>query len=280
MHMPALNIDWGEVWKDQMLRHEDADMLGEAEDVWGTYENAKKFWESSRKDGKRIKKSLSEIEFNENSRVLDIGAGPGSLTIPLAEHVAHVTAVEPSDGMTKVLEENIADSGLDNITHIKKAWEDVDVGELYGPYDVIIASYSLHVPDMKQAIEKIQAVSNGNVYIYWFAGDTSWDVDYNKIWPILHNREYCPFPKCDIIYNILYNMGIYPNIETFELTHTSRYSSLDEAVRHYRFHYRISTPRQEQLLKKHLESILRKEGDELIMENRTTRVRMWWSNSI
>lgn len=277
--MSDMNIDWGEIWIDRMARHEDADMLGEAEDIWGTCENAKKFWESSRKDDTRIKKAFREIEFNEKSRVLDIGAGPGSLALPLAERVAHVTAVEPSDGMTKVLEENIADSGLGNINCIKKKWEDIDVKELDGPYDVIIASYSLHVPDMKQAIEKIQAVSNGKVYIYWFAGKTSWDVHYSKIWPALHNRGYCPFPKCDIIYNILYNMEIYPNIETFELTHTSRYSSLDEAVRHYRFHYRISTGEQELILRKHLESILRKEDDELVMEALTTRVRMWWSNS-
>ncbi len=272
-------IDWGKVWKDQMTRYEDADILGEAEDIWGTYENAKKFWESSRKDDLRIKKAFSEIEFDENSRVLDIGAGPGSLALPLAEHVAHVTAVEPSEGMTQVLAENIADSGLENITHIKKAWEDIDVKELAGPYDVIVASYSLHVPDMKQAIEKIQAVSNGNVYVYWFAGDTSWDVYYGKIWLALHNREYYPFPKSNVIYNILYDMGIYPDMETFELTHTSRFSSLDDAVRHYHSHYRISSSEQEQILRKHLDSILKKDGNELVMQASTTRVRMWWNNS-
>jgi precorrin-6B methylase 2 len=54
------------------------------------------------------------------SRVLDIGAGPGSLAIPLAEMVAHVTAVEPAEGMMEILKQNMETYGTRNIDCVYK----------------------------------------------------------------------------------------------------------------------------------------------------------------
>jgi len=137
----------------------------------------------------------------------------------------------------------------------------------------------LHVPDIREAIEKIQQVSSGKVYIYWFAGATSWDKNYSRIWPQLHGRQYYPSPKCDVLYNVLYRMGIYPDMENFELIHETRFSSLDEAVQHYKPHYKIATNEQEQILRSHLEEILEKKGDELVQVGRSSRVKISWDNS-
>ncbi|APH38509.1 class I SAM-dependent methyltransferase [Methanohalophilus halophilus] len=272
-------IDWANVWIEQMKLHNEADEQVQQPDRWGTYENAKRFWQSSRKSGKRLEKTLKEIEHDSDSRILDIGAGPGSMAIPLAQRVSHVTAVEPAEGMTEVLKENIEDYHLDNVACIQKNWEDVSFEELDSPYDVVVASYSLHVPDIREAIEKIQQVSSGRVYIYWFAGLTSWDRNYSRIWQQLHGRQYYPSPKCDVLYNVLYRMGIYPDMENFELTHYTRFSSLEEAVQHYKPHYKIATNEQEQILRSHLEQILEKEGDELVQVGRSSRVKISWDNS-
>ncbi|ATU08285.1 class I SAM-dependent methyltransferase [Methanohalophilus portucalensis] len=272
-------IDWGSVWIEQMKLHNEADEQVQQPDRWGTYANAKRFWQSSRKSGKRLEKALKDIKHDSDSRILDIGAGPGSMAILLAQRVSHVTAVEPADGMTEVLRENIADNNLSNVTCIQKNWEDVSLEELDSPYDVVVASYSLHVPDIREAIEKIQQVSSGKVYIYWFAGATSWDKNYSRIWPQLHGRQYYPSPKCDVLYNVLYSMGIYPDMENFELTHDTRFSSLDEAVEHYKPHYKIATNEQEQILRSHLEQILEKEADELVQVGRSSRVKISWDNS-
>ena len=43
----------------------------------------------------------------EESRVLDIGAGPGTLAIPFDQKVAHVTAVEPAECMCSVMREKM-----------------------------------------------------------------------------------------------------------------------------------------------------------------------------
>jgi len=272
-------IDWADVWIEQMKLHNEADEQVQQPDRWATYENARRFWQSSRKSGKRLEKTLKDIKHDSDSRILDIGAGPGSMAIPLAQRVSHVTAVEPAEGMTEVLKENIKHYHLNNVTCIQKNWEDVSLEELDSPYDVIVASYSLHVPDIREAIEKIQQLSSGKVYIYWFAGATSWDKNYSRIWPQLHGRQYYPSPKCDVLYNVLYRMGIYPDMENFELIHETRFSSLDEAVQHYKPHYKIATNEQEQILRSHLEEILEKKGDELVQVGRSSRVKISWDNS-
>lgn len=50
----------------------------------------------------------------------DIGAGPASFTIPFAQHIKSVTAIEPSKGMVAVLKENIKEAGVENFNVIEK----------------------------------------------------------------------------------------------------------------------------------------------------------------
>ena len=92
----------------------------------------------------RIDKTVWETDISEGSRVLDIGAGPGTLAIPFTQKVAHVTTVEPAEGMCSVMREKMAEFGAKNISIVQKRWEDVDVEkDLQPPYDVVIASFSL-----------------------------------------------------------------------------------------------------------------------------------------
>jgi hypothetical protein len=38
---------------------------------------------------------------------------------------------------------------------------------------------------------------------------------WKELWLRLHGREFYPAPKCEVIYNVLYQMGIYPHVRTF-----------------------------------------------------------------
>lgn len=278
--MEYQNIDWNDVWMQQTKKHLESGNRKECASIWEKKDAARRFWEMSQRDNqKRAKETIKGLHINIESKVLDIGAGPGSIAIPLSEKVKHVTAVEPSTGMIEVLEENMAEYGRDNVSIIRKRWEEMDVkNDLEGPYDAIIASFSLGMPDIRKAIEDMQAVSSGYIYLYWFAGERSWDTFSKEIWPKLHGKEYYPSPKCDVLYNVLYRMGIYPNVETFTLGRIETYTTLDETMEDLSNHFALENDEQKKVLEQYLESKLKNEDGSYTYDARSTRVKIWWKN--
>jgi SAM-dependent methyltransferase len=271
------DINWNEVWKGQMQRSRESSPARDCARIWESRESALRFWNMSQENRNRVDKTIRSTDINLDSKVLDIGAGPGTLAIPFAQKVAHVTAIEPAEGMTSVLKEKMAEYGVSNISVVQKCWEDVDVKEdLQPPYDVVIASFSLGMQDIRSAIEKMMQASSRYVYLYHFAGPTSWDLQWKELWPELHGKEYQPGPKSDVLYNVLYQMGIYPHIRTFRLQHNQRYLSLDDALKALRPQAQVETEEQAVVLRDYLKSALKEENGSLVMPGSSVRVKMWW----
>ncbi len=265
----------------QANRRADHQDRGNCATLWDSRENAERFWKRSQENKRRIEKTLNELPLKEDSRVLDIGAGPGSLAIPLSERVAHVTAVEPGKGMMELLQENISNFGISNIGCVNKRWEDLNVKEdLEGPYDVVIASFSLGMPDIRSAIEKMQMASSGHICLYWFAGETPWEEHSTNLWPAMYGKEYTPGPKCDVLYNLLYSMGIYPDMHVFPIEYTNSFCSIDEALDYFRSRYTIDTEQQEMVLRNYLEETLEPQDGQFVDCGHSTRVKIWWEQEV
>lgn len=278
--MKASSIDWNSVWKEMVQANQNT-VRGNGNSIWDDRRNAERFWKRTQRNKSRIEKTLNELPVKPDHKVLDIGAGPGRLAIPLSERVAHVTAVEPGKGMLEILQENIDHYGINNIECINKRWEDLDVEkDLRGPYEMVIASFSLNMPDIKQSIEKMQAASSKYVFIYWFAGETPWEGHSKNLWPLLYGKEYTPPPKCNILYNVLYNMGIYPNMEVFFLEYHDSFTSKDEAADFFKSRYPVDTEEQEKLLKNYLERTLEEEDGCFVERKNTKRVKIWWDKEV
>ncbi len=269
-------IDWNDVWKELMAGQQISDSEGNNA-LWNKKDNAERFWKRSQGNSKITEKTLSELPLTPQSRVLDIGAGPGRLAIPIAEQVAHVTAVEPAEGMKDLLLENVAKQGISNINCVSKRWEDIDVAnDLESTYDLVIASFSLGMPGIREAILKMEQASSKHVYLYWFAGGTPWEEHSVNLWPKLYGKSYVCGPKCDVLYNVLYDMGIYPDMRVFPLEYINQFSSMDEAMDFFRSRYVIETQEQESILLNYLGNMLVQENGQFVERGISIRVRICW----
>ncbi|MDO9540268.1 MAG: class I SAM-dependent methyltransferase, partial [Methanocalculus sp.] len=271
--MTHSTIDWNQTWREQQREHHRTNREKNDASFWDAKDAARRFYAMAQENnGERIRKTLRDLPLTPDSRVLDIGAGPGAIAIPIAQQVAHVTAVEPSEGMCAVFSENIEREKCDNISLVRKRWEDVDVrSDLEPPYDIVFASYSLDVPDIRNAILKIEEAASKYIAIYWFAGETSWDGMSRELWPKIHGSQFIPSPKCDILYNLLYSMGIYPNIETFPFQHINRFKSLDDGVEHFAGRYFAEKDDQKELIRGYLKRHTLQDDGTIIIPGNSTR---------
>jgi SAM-dependent methyltransferase len=276
--MTGGDIDWNAVWMELYEKNAKCRGRGDCASIWATRDRARAFLAQSRERPERILQDIEGLPLKAVSKVLDIGAGPGTLAVPLAERVAHVTAVEPAAGMVEVMSEHALENGVKNLSIVCKRWEDVDgKKDLQGPYDIVIARHSLGMPNIREAIKAMCEASSQWVYLFWFAGSTGWEKAMIDLWPKLHGREYQPGPKADILYNVLYSMGIYPNMETVQMEYTRKFSDTYAAVKEFGEQYMISSPAQEEVLRRYLQKSLSRTDDGLQDFMITNQVRLWWN---
>jgi SAM-dependent methyltransferase len=278
---PPFDPDWNEIWKARQLRHEASKHFDDPSHNWDKPENAERYDSSSRSEyDVRVKTTLAGLPLTTSLRVLDIGAGPGTLALPLAPLVNEITAVEPGKGMVDLLYENMRKEGIKNITCIQKRWEDVDISrDLATPYEVVIASLSLTMEDIRESLAKMDAASSRYVYLFWFADPPFWERVYLDLWPELHGETYHPGPKADCLFNVLYQMGIYPNVEMLPLQKEYRFSTRREMMGFFRNRFAAKTPGQKRVLDKYLAPLIRKEGDEVVISGDSTLAKVWWKKA-
>jgi SAM-dependent methyltransferase len=278
--MPDItSIDWNEAWKNHGREGKKRRGFRSCLDRWANPEECRKFDRRVKEDNwKKSRKQLNRMDIFRGSRVLDIGAGPGTLAVPLAPYVEHVTAIEPSSAMLACLKENISTFGIDNITLVQKLWEEVDVkNDLEPPYDVVIASFSLGVSDLKEASLKMDEATNKYVYIFWFADMVPpWQRNYGEIWEKLYGSPYTKTKKPNIVFNLLYQIGILANVEVYTEKSVNRYSSVDEAVADQRYGLNIKSVEQEIILKEFLTKKLRVEGGQYVLRATSPVAKIWW----
>jgi SAM-dependent methyltransferase len=278
--MPTNTIDWNRVWKQKMRANYQCRGV-RCDEIWPDRASARRYLAASgkRSDG-HVAQTLAALPIEAASRVLDIGAGPGVLAVPAARRGAHVTAVEPSPGMMAVLKEYMAEEGVENITCVHKRWDEVSVADDLGaPYDVVVASMSLGMADIREAVRKMERAASRYVFLTWGAGRMGWETLPTALWPQLFNKPYCPGPKSDVLFNLLYQMDIYPNLAVFRSDNPPCFDSLEAAVADAARKYRLETPRQLAAVRDYLDRTLVRDNGALVLGGPSTFMLFWWEIS-
>jgi len=279
MSSPLLmDPDWNEIWKQRQELHESSKSPDDPSHNWNRKENAERYDANARSEyDERVKTTIASLDININSRVLDIGSGPGTLAIPLASLVKEITAVEPGAGMVEIFKNNAEKQGILNITFVQKLWEDIDLSrDLAAPYDVVIASLSLTMHDIREALLKMNAASSGSVHLFWFVDMPFWERMYADLWEPLHGSPYHSGPKVDCLFGVLYQMGIYPDVTMLPLAKEYRFGSRDEMLGFFRKRFGANTPEQERIVHAYITPQIRQQGDEVVISGDSTFAHIRW----
>jgi len=272
-------IDWIGLWQEQISKHTPLDCC---QYHLETLEGARRFDEEIQAEERaQVEEDIEAFGLAPRDRVLEIGSGPGTYTIPLARRVGQVVAVEPLESMRQVLSEKMAKASLTNITFVPKRWEDVDENlDLSPPYDLVVATFSLTMLDIRAAVAKMGAVSGKTVCLYWFIGPSSCDQRGQVLWPALYGCAFHPAPKADILLNVLFDMSIYPQVVVFPFQRTSLFASFDQALAEYRRRFGVPAGGEaEEAIRQHLARVLVRENGVWVQRCWARCVKIWWDVS-
>jgi len=167
------------------------------------------------------------------TRVLDIGAGPGAWALAMARHCAHVTALEPARGMTDIITDRMKAEGVDNITIDQRTWQEVDLEQsnYKNAFHLVFASMTPGI-DGPGALEKMMGASREFCYMSGFSGPGM----HQQFAPLWKKFFDAPMPQRsnDIIYpfNLLYAMGFRPDL-TFSWWNRDIQWDRDHTIRHF-----------------------------------------------
>lgn len=139
--------------------------------------------------------------------LLDVGAGAGRYALPVAQSGRPVTAVEPSAGMRRNLEERLQQAGLANVRIVPSAWEDASVQ----PHDVILASHILYpiadvVPFIRKLVTHARRAWFLTIRVEPMGGEIA------PLWREIWRSPYPAEPTFLDLYNLLFAIGLRPNV--------------------------------------------------------------------
>lgn len=205
--------------------------------------------------------------------VLDIGAGCGALTIPLAREVEKVSALEPSADMMMMLKEEANRNCLKNIVYIIGAWGEVEVER----HDVVLCA---NVPglfkDSSPLLSRIGDYSNRFIFLVGGAGLEEDKFFFKELYPKIFKKEYGRRSDYLVTYNILHSLGIYANIYIVQYDHDQQFKDLDEACQFWKEYLPLEGDDYDDLLKDFLTKRLERFGDRWVKRIRKKSAIIWW----
>ncbi len=211
---------------------------------------------------KRVHDSIYNEQFldllntTDCQTALDVGCGVGNLSLRLATSLEKVYALDYSSNMLTLLEQNAQEKELANIFLLNYSW--YDSWEAVPKADIVIASRSLEVKDMQEALEKLHNHAKKRVYLSYkvggtFVSQTILDVIQRKV-----------IKKPDYIYvlNILYGMGINASVNFIQSEgRSSVYSSCEHFIQSIAWSLGELTQEETQRLRTYYETDVKNKQD-------------------
>jgi len=171
---------------------------------------------------------------DEQSRVLDIGCGPGTFTLPLAEGAGEVVGLDTSPGMLSSLQKEARQKGLANVKPLEKDWGE---SSFQKEFDLVVAASSPVISN-RESLLKMNSASREWCLFTCPAGSPSRTLRH-QLWEEIMGKKMegrsfdISFP-----FNILYLEGYFPRLD-FETLHYCYFENSERVFQNYRSYFQI-----------------------------------------
>jgi SAM-dependent methyltransferase len=261
-----METDWLKLWRELVL----------AGPPTSNSELAKRYKVHARKRNERPDQLLDFVlkRIDGETIVLDIGAGSGRWTIPLARIAKTATAVEPSSAMVDNLHRNVTAAKLDNIQITQSSWEDAIVE----PHDITVCAHAMYAsPDLTSFVRKIERYTNRTCYLAIRLPPS--DGIIGELSFAIYERQH-DSPNAIIAYNALYSIGIYANVlvesDIYHWTDRTFEEAFARAKRHLRLQSSIT---YDTLIRDTLAKRLSLLNNGYVWPDGMRSALLWWSPS-
>lgn len=259
------DVDWVKFWGERLENKINKD--------WD--KAAPGFYKRTRKDDYQDA-LFDKLILDKNDTILDVGCGEGSITIPIAKKVKKVIGVDSSPKMLEYLEKRAIENDVENIETILKPIEEITYEDI-GDVDVVVCSRSLNgIIPIDKTLEELNKIANKYVFITIFGPENK------KIEKDFENEigiKTEDFPDYNYFFNIMFNLGIYANIERFDLNNYREYDSIDEAAGNGKFRTDLYNDNEKELLKEYLKRVLtyNEETEKYYnVKDKSDWILIWW----
>jgi len=223
-------------------------------------------------------KQVDTMGIIKDDTVVDIGCGPGRLTVPMAKKAKSVTCVDAYDKMLERCMLNAKNEGLENVTPLFQSWLDEDAVEKIGKHDIAVASRSVGMFDLI----KLNQIATKYVFVMSFANAPSLrEIQLDFLEGISDISSPKPRPDArmfdyNVTFNMIYDMGANPSVVVLDDGFERTYASKEEAYENLRFLGTI-LPEQEERYRANVDRYLDVLDDGSVHLLRKTKTFvMWW----
>ncbi|MAF53968.1 MAG: class I SAM-dependent methyltransferase [SAR202 cluster bacterium] len=162
---------------------------------------------------------------NQDDTVLDVGGGAGRLALPFALKCQSVTVVEPSEGMLGQLRVSVAEHNVENVMMVRAKWEEAEVAA----QDFVVCSHVVYgIPQIEDFVRRLHEHATKRVALLSFVNAPQAHIA--GLWGPVHGEARIELPALPELVNVLWEMGIHPDVTMIPGKQRRLFDSTDSAM--------------------------------------------------